>query len=109
MNLMKLNDLVSHDVYEFCCARNYPNNWNDNSLFLITEDFLLLSPYLDGVFPYYSYYGPQKITLDEWNKVKELYFTLQIKDAPLSSFFIKIDDWLSKENNSFSCFWILGV
>ncbi len=32
-----------------------------------------------------------------------------VKDTPLSSFFIKIDDWLSKENNAFSCFWILGV
>ncbi len=32
-----------------------------------------------------------------------------VKDTPLSSFFIKIDDWLSKENNSFSYFWILGV
>lgn len=109
MKLMELNDLIGHDVYEFCCAINYPNNWNDTSLFLTTEDFLLLSPYLDMVFPNYHYYGPQKITLDEWNKIKELYSNSQDKDALLSDFFIKIDDWLVRVNNTISHFWILGV
>lgn len=109
MKLMKLNDLIGHDVYEFCCVSNYPDNWNNNSLFLTTEDFSLLSSYLDVAFPNYNYYGPQKITLDEWNKIKELYSNSQDKDTLLSDFFIKIDDWLDKENNTFSHFWILGV
>lgn len=44
MNLMKLEDLKQHDMYEFSYAENGLSNWNQNLLFLLLEDFLL-SPY----------------------------------------------------------------
>ena len=73
MNLMKLQNLKEHDVYEFSYAENGLNNWNKNSLFLSTEDFSLLTPYLDKIFHNYHYYRPQKMKLEEWEEVKWLY------------------------------------
>lgn len=34
MNLLKKSELKSHDVYEFCYAKDYPNHWSEDSLFL---------------------------------------------------------------------------
>lgn len=51
MNLLNINELESHDMYEFCYAKDYPKHWNEDSLFLIDEEFILLIPYLNQVFP----------------------------------------------------------
>lgn len=109
MRIMKLNDLTGHDVYEFCTGKDYPGTWNENSLFLSTEDFLLLSPYLNEVFTNYHYYGPQKVSFCKWEKVKESYLSSKNKDFELIKFFTDIDNWISKENGSYDYFWILGV
>ena len=46
VKILKKNDIESHDMYEFCYAKDYPENWNEDSLFLIDEEFILLMPYL---------------------------------------------------------------
>lgn len=55
-----------------------------------------------------SKYKHINIAFDDINRLEGVPGS-SVKDTPLSSFFIKIDDWLFEENNSFSCFWILGV
>lgn len=109
MKLLKLDDLKGHDVYEFCYAKDYPNHWNNSSLFLSTEGFLNLSPYLDKIFPSYHYYGPQKVMLSEWEKVKELFLSSKNDDPLLSEFFINIDNWIAEDITLSDHFWILGV
>ena len=31
MNLLKKSELKSHDMYEFCYAKDYLNHWNHHS------------------------------------------------------------------------------
>lgn len=50
MNLLKKSELKSHDMYEFCYAKDYLNHWNDDSLYLIDEEFIFLMPYLDNIY-----------------------------------------------------------
>ncbi|MCW1312665.1 MAG: hypothetical protein OH338_04535 [Candidatus Parvarchaeota archaeon] len=108
MYLLRKNDLKCHDVYEFCSAKNYPNHWNEDSFFVEMEDFLLISPYLDKVFPQYHYYGPQKITLSEWETIKKIAIT-EMSPKELIDFFKEIDIWLKETNINCNYFWILGI
>ncbi len=109
MNLMRLQDLKEHDVYEFSYSENDLNSWNQNSLFLSTEDFSLLTPYLDNIFHNYHYYGPQKINLEDWEKVRQSYNSSKEKNESLTNFFLDIDKWLEHKKDSCDYFWILGV
>lgn len=108
IELLSLHELTGHDVYEFCSAEKYPLKWNENSLYLVTEEFSILELYLDEVFPNYHYYGPQKIILTEWEAVKNQYANHQ-SCAELDDFFMDIDIWIKKENGNYEYFWILGV
>nr|WP_300005866.1 hypothetical protein [Tissierella sp.] len=109
MNLTDLND-YGHDVYEFCYADKYPDQfWNESSIFIIMEDFSLLSSYLDKVFLNFHYYGPQKVSLDQWEKVKDLYLSQDKIDQDMWNFFEKIDIWIKSRDRLFNYFWILGV
>ena len=92
MHLLKKNELESHDMYEFCYAKDYPGNWSEDSLYLIDEEFVLLMPYLDKVFSRYHYYGPQKITLCEWENVKRNALSEKKQKECIINFFIQIDD-----------------
>ena len=113
MNLIEKKNLKGHDVYQFCYAenhpKNYPENWNENSLFLTTEDFLIIAPYLDEVFSQYHYYGPQKVTLIEWESVKKRALIKESENKFVVDFFNQIDNWLKKKNGDYDYFWILGV
>ena len=109
VKLLKKNDLESHDMYEFCYAKAYPENWNEDSLFLIDEEFILLMPYLDKVFSQYHYYGPQKITLHEWENVKKIALSKENQKECIITFFIQIDDWINNDVNKNDYFWILGI
>lgn len=106
MNLLLKNELTSHDVYEFCYPIHYPKHWNDNSLFLNSDDIVLLSPYLDNIIPNFHYYGEQKITLSDWNAIK----SLCIADKPLfDTFFQTLDSWIGDNPQQDNYFWILGI
>ena len=106
MTLLTLNQLTGHDVYEFCYNTNYPNNWNKDSLFINSDDIVPLSSYFDKVFPNFHYYGPQKITISEWNSIKDLC----LLDCPkYYNFFNEIDNWLNHDPQKCNFFWILGI
>lgn len=108
MNILRKNDLKDHDVYEFCYAKNYPNHWNEDSLFLEMEDFSLISPYLDKVFSQYHYYGPQKITLLEWKSVRKVAIN-EVNTKEIINFFNEVDIWLNENKTDCDYFWILGI
>lgn len=109
---MKLDDLeqYGHDVYEFCYGCKYPDEfWNESSIFISMEEFSFLSPYLDKFFLNYHYYGPQKVSLDQWEKVKALFLSDDKINQDILNFFKNIDTWIEQGDSSFKYFWILGV
>lgn len=80
MEIMKLEDLKGHDVYEFAynsCAKKRLH-WNESSIYVSDEDFYLLSEYLDKTIDDYHYYGPQKMYISDWNTIK--YLVLKSED-----------------------------
>lgn len=109
MNLLKKSDLKSHDVYEFCYAKDYPNHWSEDSLYIIDEEFAVLVPYLSQVFSDFDYYGREKVTLSEWENVKQLALGEKKQKESILSFFNEIDEWLKKDINRDDYFWIFGL
>lgn len=109
MNLLKKSELKSHDVYEFCYAKDYPNHWSEDSLFLIDEEFAVLVPYLSKVFSQFDYYGREKVTFSEWEHVKQLALGEKEQKECIINFFIQIDDWINNAVNKNDYFWILGL
>ncbi len=112
MKSIKLNELKSHDVYEFCYAENYPNHWNENSIFFDSDDFINLQPFLNKLFYNYHYYGPQKIKLSQWEKIKILIqdnnFSNYEEKLYFKKFIETVETWLYK-NKKHDYFWILGI
>lgn len=109
MNLLKKSELKSHDVYEFCYAKDYPNDWSEDSLFVEDDDFTFLVPYIDKVFLNFAYYGRQKVTLSEWENVKQLAYRDKDQKEFIIYFFNQIDEWLKKDINGNDYFWIFGL
>lgn len=109
MRLLKKNELEGHDVFEFCYAKDYPNDWNEDSFFIKDDDFKFLVPYIDKVFFEFAYYGRQKVTLSEWEKVKQLVYDDKEQKEFINIFFNQLDDWLKKDINKCDYFWIFGL
>lgn len=106
IKILKLKDLEEHDVYEFCYAQDYPNHWNKNSVYVASDDFWLLCPYLDKLFPEYRYDGMQKMYMSDWKKIEEMC----LKKNKFKEFFSEIDRWIKKkENSDDDYFWIMGI
>lgn len=108
IKILKLKNLKDHDVYEFCYNQNYPNSWSDNSIYIPSDDFWTLSPYLDRIFKEYKYDGPQKVYVKDWKKLENIC----IKESCdlFKTLFEKIDKWISaKDNLDKEFFWILGL
>lgn len=109
MKAIKLDELKYHDVYEFCYAENYPNHWNENSIFFDSDDFFKLESFLNEVFTNYHYYGPQKVKLSQWQKLKTLILNKNCEEELYFKDFIKsVESWLYK-NKKYDYFWILGI
>lgn len=105
MKIMTLEELVSHDVLEFCYDIRYSKNWNDDSIFVSDDDFYRLSPYLEQVIPNYSYYSSQRITMAQWAQIEKL----ALRDGKFQEFFQKIREWKEKDPERSNSFWIHGV
>ena len=109
MKLLKKDELKRHDVYEFCYARNHLNHWNQDSLYVIDEEFWRLAPYIDKVFSNFAYYGREKVVLTDWNRVRQLALEEDNQDDSVIMFFYQIDEWIKKDKNQEDHFWILGL
>ncbi len=110
MKILKYGDLKEHghDVYEFCYQYDEKNpvHWNKDSLYLDSDDLVVLEPYIDKVFENFHYFGPQRIEISEWEKIKILYFEQEKKDMEV---FIEIDNWIGQSPIGKTFFWILGI
>ncbi len=106
MKLLKLHELVGHDVYEFCYPSNYPKNWNEDSLYIDSDDIVILQPYFEQVFSQFSYYGQQKIMLFEWKNIEELCL---LEKPKYKNFFNQINDWIRCDPMKSNFLWLLGV
>lgn len=105
-----LKDLEQHghDVYEFCYFYDIekPVHWNENSIYIDSDDMTVLAPYINQVILDFSYYGPQKVECSDWEKIKRICMVDHFEDM---DFFLKIDDWLMQSKIGDAFFWILGV
>lgn len=110
--LLKFEDVVSGDTYEIAYAHSYPEkHWSKESLYLSDDENGIgqIAPYLNTVFPNFTYFGPQKITLKQWDNVIATYKKDKTKNASLENFFEKIGEWIEKGNENADYFWILGI
>ncbi len=105
MKVIKLEELVSHDVFEFCYSIRYPEHWNFDSVFVNDDEFDCLNFYLEQIIPNFKYYGEQKIKMEEWNQIKNL----ALKNNDYQEFFQAIDVWKQKDPKESESFWIYGV
>lgn len=109
MKLLKKDELKSHDVYEFCYAKDHLNHWSEDSLFVEDDDFTFLVPYIDKIFSNFAYYGPQKVTLTDWEKIRQLALEEDTQEESIIMFFNEINEWIEKDINQDDHFWILGL
>lgn len=105
MKVMKLEELVSHDVLEFCYSIRYPQHWNNDSVFVDYDDFICLSSYLEQVIHDYPYFAPQKVTIEQWGKIERL----ALADDKYRKFFQEIREWKHRDPENRKDFWIYGV
>ena len=75
MRLMHFNEMEQHghDVYEFAYGydESSPQHWRTDSLYVDAESLWELGPYLNRVFPAFAYYGPQRVTVEQWKAVRD--------------------------------------
>ncbi len=105
MKTLTFNELTAHDVLEFCYAENYPNHWNDNSLFVEFDEFTELYPHIEKVIPNFRWDAPQRVTLNEWSRLKSLLAV----NWEYAAFFKAVDIWIVNSPSLNDYFWILGI
>lgn len=109
MRVLDFSEMKNYgsDVYEFryeYCNSDHIQK-QKNSLFVPWEDFKMLCPLIDRIIKNYHYYGPQKVTYDEWSQIKQL---SEEGDEAIVRFFHRVDTWIKCRLDKKNCFWILG-
>lgn len=109
MRILTLKEIedscVYNIVYEYSKDFTYNDFWNEKCYYISMEDMLLIEPYIDKIFVNFNYYGPNKVEIADWNKVKELYLA---ENTDEDGFFEFVDKWLENRPVGNSYFWILG-
>ena len=110
MRLMHFNEMEQHghDVYEFAYGydESSPQHWRTDSLYVDAESLWEVGPYLNRVFPAFAYYGPQRVTVEQWKAVREACLE---KEPTRRAFFDGVEQWLVESPEPRCDFWILGV
>lgn len=91
MKIIKHDELrlSGHDVYEFSYNRNYPRHWNEDSVYISSENIQILEKFINSVIKDFHYYGPQKIYDYQWKNL----FDLSVGELPeLHEFFGIMED-----------------
>ena len=112
MRWIKREEITSGDTYELAYAHTgSEQHWEGSSLYVPDEADGIgeLAPWLDEVFPGFAYYGLQRVTLPEWERVKEAFLRSREKNPSLSGFFAAVDEWLCSGNRGAGYFWIRGI
>ncbi len=108
MTLLRKDQVTGGATFELACARRYPaGHWSPDFLYLPDEPDGIgrLVPYLNPVLRPFAYDGPNRVTLEQWGRVRAL-----AAEAPdLAPFFEAVETWLHRENRNAPYFWILGI
>lgn len=109
MQYFPLDGVTGGDTYEIACAHRAPDmHWAKSSLYFPDEEdgIGVLAPYFDQVFGVFAYYGEQRVTVEQWDQVRQLC----LADHPdAADFFHAVDVWQQRENRNAPYFWILGI
>ena len=112
IRIMSLGQIKGGDVYEIAYARSYPKQfWAKDSLYLSDDEngIAPLIPYLSKVFQSFAYYGPNQISLAQWDEVFSAYKNDPARDRSIERFFYAVQKWLRDGNQDAQFFWILGI
>ena len=60
---------------------------------------------LDAVYPAFNWFGPNRVTRDQWRRVEALHLAAHPEDAP---FFQAVRRWLKEGNQGAEWFWLMG-
>ena len=108
MRYFRKDGVTTGDTYEIACAHLYPGiHWSEEYLYFPDEEDGIgtLIPYFSQVFDVFNYYGPEKVTLEQWSKIRQLCMAAHPDSV---DFFDAVDAWQKKENRNAPYFWILG-
>ena len=112
LRLFPLESVEGGDTYELAPARSGPDlHWKPWFLYFSDDEdgMGFLAPYLNQVFPVYAYYGPQKVTLAQWERVEKLCRADWPGEESVERFFAGVRRWLEEENQGEDFFWIQGI
>ena len=114
IRMLAYDELEDSCVYEFSYAENGDREkyWAESSFYLnwgIQENSIdILMPYILKVLPEFDGYGPNRVTADEWERIRTLAAMDPGRDPTLDDFFVNVDRWLRAGNGGNDHFWIFG-
>lgn len=109
MMILKKQDLISHDVFEFMQGRLSDTHWLEDSIYLTEETIVKtkLVDFLTLTLTNFNYYGPTEVTEEDWNNIKH---NVSASNSEITKQLVfEIDEWAKKSFKSHSCFTICGI
>ena len=112
IKVLRLHELEDKCVYEFALGQFNNEHWKETSAYVTWENFNLLSPYIDDVIPSFNYYGPNLISVTQWERLKEKIKAWSehdsVQNTDLIKLFNEIDRWVQESFKTHGFFSILG-
>ena len=117
---LRLEELTTHDVYEFAPVHAYdPEHctadsfWHPEYLYLEDEEWGIdvLADALNTVFaepPGFGWYGDTRVSLEQWAEVERLTLAAYPGRQDVEEFFSAVRHWLESGSRDADYFWILG-
>ncbi len=107
MRLRRYEELEDHCAYEFAPEHVYRGreHWQPEYRYLPWEEFGPLAQALLQIIPNYNEYGPEKLTLSQWDRAEAQCLGQHPEER---AFFDAVRRWLDRENRGADTFWILG-
>lgn len=120
MQVLQSYELEDRCVYEFTEGAYNHEHWKESSIYIPWENFNVLGFFIEKAIPRFNDYGPNNISKDQWDLIKEKIANVteyEIADASenkgtdktkFMEFFNEIDRWVQKCFESHDYFAILG-
>ena len=114
IRMLAHDELEDAGVYEFAYAENGDRQryWSEGSFYLNwgaqENSIASLAPYILKVLPEFEPYGSNKVTIDQWERIRVLAASDPERDPTLDDFFLSVERWLENGNGGAGYFWIFG-
>lgn len=112
MEIVTLENLQGHDVFEFMQGAFKGEHWHSSSIYFTEESFNPLYLYIIDVIPSFNYFGPNHITNEQWGKVMQTIAShtrnTNENNQALVDFLYKVDAWVQTCLKKHGCFTICG-